>query len=221
MSEISKVAYVLLGVISVPIIILIISISNTTTLAAEDAAVQKTVVNDFEYYFDDEYVCSNTFTFDSVTFTHKNYAEIQWVSYNATHYQLNISCTTKERTPSGYMLIFASNRFSYNLSVTIGTEVFTVNKTNVDSYDTFVITYITLENMQKLTINVDIELKNTHNSDSGDVSVYGNKQFDVVVSDPAHNDDLASMLSILTVVSILSIIGLAITSGILVKKGMG
>lgn len=228
MHQLHKIACILLGTISVPIIISIISINSSISITNEDATIQKYTESygsngesyTREYYYEDEYLCSNTYPFDSVTFTQKNYAKIQWVSFNATHYQLNISLSSKERTPSGYILIFESNRFSYNLSVTIDTDVFTVNKTNVDSRDSFVITYITLENMEKLTINIDLECSNTHNSDSGDKTVYSEKKFDVIVADPTHNDDLANMFTLLTGISILSILGLIVTMGILVKKGM-
>ena len=106
-----------------------------------------------------------------------------------------------------------------NISLTINDETSQLNQTNIDTEDTSVIAYFHLEDMEKLTVSVDIECKNTHNSDSGDVSVYCEKQYDIIISDPTHNDELASLLLILTAAGALSIAGLIVPIIIFTKKG--
>ena len=78
--------------------------------------------------------------------------------------------------------------------------------------------YFTLEELEKLVVNIDLEISNTHNSDSGDITVYGNKNYNITLLDPSSNDSLSILYIILTFIGICSTVGLLIPTIIIMKR---
>ncbi len=206
----------LLAIMIVPIVVLIIGVSNLTALGNDDLLVDsqydytESGEQILEYYYIETYICDNTYTFDSVTFTHKNYAKLQWNPYNSTHYQLNISMISQDRTPSGYILFGATNHFDVN--VTVQSEEINTYLALIGIYGStsYLLSYFRLEELEQLVVNINIEMSNTHNSDSGDITVYGHKKYDITILDPAHNDGLNFLFLMLMVAGIISTVGLVI-----------
>lgn len=209
-----------IGVLCIP---LVLSSVNVISLYLDDKLVGSTykypTTNSYmtSYYCTETHVSENTFLFDEMWFTHQNYLQAIWRKINTTHYSLNLSMESRNRQPDGWWLWGADNTFEIQGNVTFKDITYPISD-NFYSLDGIFITYFTLEQGEKCPILLDLQCDNTHNSDTGDVTVSEQVTTKLTISDPTHNDFTQGLYLAILAVSIITIIALVIATGIFVYR---
>jgi len=214
----------LLGLIIVPLVLIFYSVPNLIKQNIEDQGIQSGGYNNVDFYYNETYVCTNTYIFEDsdtgedVTFTHKNYVKITWRLFNSTTYELNLTFES-DVSPSGYMFFMPTSVYDVNATFSFQNKIYQINEQDIDPpEDSVFITYFQLESMEKYILAVDLNCTHTHNSKYGDQTVSGSVQYELNIWDPTHNDDLQTLFTLLTGFSALAILGLIIPSAIIIRK---